>query len=562
MTAPSIIYLDADDEITAAAARIRATATARIAIVVPPGSKVATSRINFLLLAREAQSRSRHLSVIAPDGPSRAIAASAGLDTYPSVAAFETAAGTAGAVAPPSVAAASAAATATAAAAVAADAERPPSAAQPSQPPAPQPPVPPQPAAPPPARPEAPRARGGAIVAPRPQRSRRGLLIAAIVLVGVLVVAVVGAAIYLPSATITVTPRPEPVGPIEVTVSADPAATEVDPAGKVVPATTVDFPVSASQTFEASGRRVEEENASGTVTFDSINTVGPVVVPRGTRVSTLGGVVFATTKAVNVPKAVVAGSTIKHGRVNVGVRATKAGPDGNVEAGEITQVPDFLSTQQVSVSNGKATSGGKRQEFPRVTSKDVAAASKALETELERSFADAVATEAGVPTGLTLFPQTAVLGPIAYDPEADDLVGDEVETFTMTATAIGTATAVDVEQVGLLVEDALRASVAAGARLVPGSVDIAIGQPSVTGSVVTFPVSAQADQVRPVDAAAVEQAALGLPLDQAQRVLGRYGTVSIEVWPEFVGSIPTFDPRVDVIIVDVTPPSGAASQPP
>ncbi|HLA17045.1 MAG TPA: hypothetical protein VJZ72_09120, partial [Candidatus Limnocylindrales bacterium] len=91
MADPAIIYLDVDDEITAAASRIRAAEPAHIAIVIPPGSHIATSRINFRLLAREAVARNRRLSVIAPDAASRAIAASAGLEVHASVGAFETA---------------------------------------------------------------------------------------------------------------------------------------------------------------------------------------------------------------------------------------------------------------------------------------------------------------------------------------------------------------------------------------------------------------------------------------------------------------------------------------
>ena len=49
-----VIYLDVDDEITSAAARIRAAEGTRVAVVLPHGSRVATSRINFRLLARDA----------------------------------------------------------------------------------------------------------------------------------------------------------------------------------------------------------------------------------------------------------------------------------------------------------------------------------------------------------------------------------------------------------------------------------------------------------------------------------------------------------------------------
>ena len=75
----TIVYLDADDEITSAAARIRAADDARVALVLPFGSRVATSRINFRLLAREALVTGRRLDIVAPDASARALAASAGL---------------------------------------------------------------------------------------------------------------------------------------------------------------------------------------------------------------------------------------------------------------------------------------------------------------------------------------------------------------------------------------------------------------------------------------------------------------------------------------------------
>ena len=63
----TIVYLDAEDEITSAAAQIRAAADSRVGLVLPFGSRVATSRINFRLLAREAMSHGRRLDIVAPD---------------------------------------------------------------------------------------------------------------------------------------------------------------------------------------------------------------------------------------------------------------------------------------------------------------------------------------------------------------------------------------------------------------------------------------------------------------------------------------------------------------
>src|SRR6185503_1751268 len=86
-----IIYLEVDDEITSAAARIRGSDAARIAVVLPYGSRVATSRINFRLLARDALTHDKRLSIVTGDPATRALAASAGLPVFASVAEYESA---------------------------------------------------------------------------------------------------------------------------------------------------------------------------------------------------------------------------------------------------------------------------------------------------------------------------------------------------------------------------------------------------------------------------------------------------------------------------------------
>ena len=87
--ADGILYVDVDDEITSAAARIRRAEGSRVVLVLPYGSKVATSRINFRLLARDALIHEKRLSIVAPDGATRALAASAGLPVFASVAEYE-----------------------------------------------------------------------------------------------------------------------------------------------------------------------------------------------------------------------------------------------------------------------------------------------------------------------------------------------------------------------------------------------------------------------------------------------------------------------------------------
>src|SRR6478609_6815040 len=89
--ASRLIYLEVDDEITSAATRIRAAEQERLAVVLPYGSRVATSRINFRLLARDATEHDKRLSIVSADPATRALAASAGLPVFASVAEYEAA---------------------------------------------------------------------------------------------------------------------------------------------------------------------------------------------------------------------------------------------------------------------------------------------------------------------------------------------------------------------------------------------------------------------------------------------------------------------------------------
>ena len=59
--------------------------------VVPPGSRIGTGRINFRLLAREAETRGLGLALVSGDAQVRALAASAGLPVFATVSESEAA---------------------------------------------------------------------------------------------------------------------------------------------------------------------------------------------------------------------------------------------------------------------------------------------------------------------------------------------------------------------------------------------------------------------------------------------------------------------------------------
>jgi hypothetical protein len=525
----TVCYLDADDEITTAVARLRDAEDSSVLLVLPPGSRIGTSRINFRLLAAEAQARGRELAVATPDRGVRSLAATAGIAAYPSVAEYEaalrepaSAAGVAGV---------------------------------PSAEPHPEREVPPVfPALPPetPLPPTAARRRRRPGLVGLDRRTLRWAAALAVLLL--LIGAGVAAAVVLPSARITVTPVTTAAGPVVVEVVADPNAPADDPAAGIVRAERLEIPLEVSDRFAATGRDVVLTRATGRVRFTSENTLFDVTVPSGTEVSTQSGIRFVTTDSVVVPKA-----SFSTGRTTADapVQAVEGGPAGNVAANTITREPATLRAALVSVNNPQPTGGGTRTETPFVSQSDYDAAMRQLARELDQALEPAVGARAERETELMVHPDTAARGRITPEPAEGDVVGRRGATsFELALRATGSVTAVRESDLEPLAEARLRESQDPGYTIFPGSVRVEVGQGRVDGAIVRYSLQARGEQSRALDAAALLAEVKGRPVDEARRLLSRYGRVEIEIWPSFIDAIPTFDPRVSLV---VGPPQRPAS---
>jgi hypothetical protein len=570
-----ILYLDVDDEITSAAARIRRAEGSRVVLVLPYGSRVATSRINFRLLARDALIHEKRLSIVAPDGATRALAASAGLPVFASVAEYEgsledTGSGRASAGAAAIVAAAGADA------AMSDDAQTPDEPPEPAEEPdlaatdaTVRMAVPAVAAAgavsgsqvggmtrPMPAPPAA-----ESVVRPAPSipvigstRSipRVPLIIGTAFAALALLVAGVGAYVLLPSASVVVTPHEQRVGPQTLSVVADATASEPDAESGVVPADLISVDVSAQDTFESTGVRVERTRATGRVTFQSLDTSRTNTIPKGSIVSTEGGVQFRTLQSARLPRAaVVPPLSINPSTASVAVEAVRNGTPGNVPANAITVVPRAEDPSITQVRNPDPTSGGSSTEFPQVEQEDVDKAIEALQEQLAASFQDELRDPSIAPPDTTIFEDTAVLGGATPSVDPAELVGQELESFELGLTSTGTVVAVDPSPVESIAQTRLESFVSPGYQLVDGSVRIDPGAPVIEGQTVRFPVTVEASQVQIPDAADLKRLILGKPFDEARSILAPFGDVELRLWPDWVTSVPTLDARVDV---EVQPP--------
>jgi hypothetical protein len=550
----SLIYLDVDDEITSAAARIRAAGAERVALVLPYGSRLATSRINFRLLAREATERGKRIEIICADSSARALALAAGLTVHPSVAAFEGRA-PAGSGAGESAAAGGAEA-APGGAAVDGDGA-PPGGGASSKPDAdddsptrvltlP--------------RRSSPRVP---IVGPARPPVRTGVAVGlGLALVVLLLVGGVLALELLPSATIVLNPRSEGVGPVALTVEARADVAAPDPAGLAIPAQRFPFALEAAQTFPATGVKVSEAKATGNVTFSNFDTGRSNRIDAGSIVSTESGVQFKTLADVNLPNATVQFPfTIVPSTSTVGVEAILAGPGGNVGNNTITQLPKGENRRLLSVTNREATAGGEHAEGPQVSAADVAAAQDALDLALSSELDRQVAAAIGVPPGITLFPQTRLAGETQFAVDPATLVGTEAAEFDLAATAQGTALGVDPSPISAMAEAKLRTRVTEGWSLLPGSITSEVGAPSVFGEVISYPVSIRATEVHDVDEAALIAQIRGHVLAEARSRLDAFGDVQITLWPDWVTTLPTRDDRISLTIGDPKPAPSPSPSP-
>jgi len=541
--ATPILYLDADDEITSAAARIRSTDADRLALVLPYGSRLATSRINFRLLAREAAERGKTIEIVAADSSARALAAAAGLPVHPSVAAFE-----AGANAAPGAATVVAVAIDAAGTAVV---------------------VPERGEVVRISPPDSDDAPTGVIIVPRRSSDRvpvvgrvkppvrTGVAVGAgVAVLALVVVASILAFLLLPSATIVLAPRSTEIGPLSASVEARPDVTAPDATTMQIPSKPYPFGAEASGTFTTTGKKVTDTAATGTVTFANFDTGGGNTIPAGAIVRTESGIAFRTLETATMPPASISffpPFPVSPSTASVTVLAVVSGESGNVPANTIVVVPKGENKNLTKVTNQDPTSGGTHTESPQISQADVNSAMAKLNTQLAADFDTKVQAALGVPAGTTLFPETKSLGVVTPSVNPKTLVGQEVPTFDLALTAAGTVVGVDASPVKTVAEARLRSRVDPGSTLDAASITIDIGTPTVTGDTVTFPVTMHGTSTKTVDKASLLAAIRGLDLPAARAKLQPYGEVDIRLWPDWVTSIPTNADRVSLTIGDPGP---------
>jgi hypothetical protein len=387
---------------------------------------------------------------------------------------------------------------------------------------------------------------------------------AAVAGIGAILVLVLAASAFFfyPSATVVVTLREEPVGPIALSVKVDPAVAAPNDQAGTVPGLSKAFPVSVSGTFDATGEKVVETAARGAVTFTTLNNLLDVPVPNGTKVTTGGGTAFVTTAAVVVPKATVSADLrLTPGKVDAPIQAVTKGISGNAAAASIVRVPADLVALKVAVTNKAPTTGGTHTVTPQIQQSDIDNAEKSLYGQMDSRFKDALAAPDAVPTGSTLLDASAQLGLATCNPDPAGLVNQDGPSFDLACTGTGTATVADMTAVKTLGERRVKAAVQTGYELVESSVTTELGTPVAQGSAVVVPVTVRATQVLVVDPNVILAGVKGKSLNEARAFAGGYGKAEISVSPDWASTMPSFDFRIDVQLILPPTTSGSSISP-
>jgi Baseplate J-like protein len=499
----AVWYLDNDDEITDAVARLRDTDDVHVVLVVPPGSRIATGRINFKLLAREARTRDLTLAVASPDEQVRTMAASAGVlaRATPDEAAAALARGEEQAAEPPP-AAEDAAVTVAASNRVAGS------------------------------------------PGPLSWRSQR-LRVTTVAVLAVVLVAGFVLSQTVPTARVTLQPRLIAIGPVHDIVSAAAEVPAIDVEGGVVPAQVLRIPLSVEEAFEASGST--ETTAQGEVVFSAADQVFDQEIASGTRVETPAGIEFQTVDTVTLPRGLNGGAS----SVTARVEAITPGVDGNVEAEAISIVPS-LEDQGISVSNPAPTTGGSTTVGSRVTAADYDRAAVELRNLLSGALDAYLRDPANTPAGVTLFAETASLGPLTLDPPADTVVGTDAASFGLTGSVEAQVLGVDESTVDEVARERLLATVPADTELVAGSMRVEHGEGTVDGDRIDFDSTAAASVIPDIDPEELASRIAGLPVSEAQAILEGLGTATVNVWPGFLGDLPNDRQRITLDVLEAS----------
>ena len=335
-----------------------------------------------------------------------------------------------------------------------------------------------------------------------------------------------------PSAEVIVAADALPVGPLDVDVRSSP--------GGAVPGTRLAAQLGARVDQSATGVRVERTKATGMERFTNASTQR-IDVPVGAIVSTSSNVQFRTTQAKMIPPSAFFPFFISEAQIPI--EAVEPGTGGNVARGAITRTSD----PRLRVTNDQPTTGGDEKRIPVVQTADYAAALSRLDQSLDSAAREQLrAWMALPPAGLRVEEQFALR--TLSRTQASDVVGKELDSFQLSATAEVSAYAVAPDEPRATAVRRLIETTKSGYDLVADAVTIEVTSIDVGTDGLVWRVRARAAQRPHFDENALRWALVGQEPAAAAPLLAQRGLRVIEVrsFPSWWPRLPFFPLRIDI----------------
>lgn len=285
-------------------------------------------------------------------------------------------------------------------------------------------------------------------------RSKLFLGIAAGIL---LIIGLVMALVVLPKATITLKTDTSNIN-TNLTVTADPAATELDEEAKILPAVNKEFRKTDTEKVAATGEKDKGTKASGQVTLRLTNCSSQeVTIPAGTAVSA-DNLSFITQDDVTLQSIEIGGNCRNDDFPNISsettdVVAQSAGDKYNLGSGKTFSTAGFSA---VSGSNGSAMSGGTSKIVKVVTQADVDKAKDAIAKRAGDEAPDDLKEDIEK-EGFRPIEETLKSGQPTVT--SSPAVGAEASEVTVTSTTVFTMLGVKEDDLKKLVEESAKGQI-------------------------------------------------------------------------------------------------------
>ncbi|MBI4672472.1 MAG: baseplate J/gp47 family protein [Chloroflexi bacterium] len=356
------------------------------------------------------------------------------------------------------------------------------------------------------------------------------------------VVLLAAASMMAPSANVTIHPESIVISDASEVIL-DPTVTTIDHINAIVPAGNYRQEISGTVTVNTSRTATAPaDHATGIVTFNNLQGT-EVTIPLGTVVATTSGVTqrYSTTITATLPAGFNA-------RVNVPVRALRAGPEGNVRPLQINFIEGPLAAN-ARVVNLNGVGGGTIKDVKIVSFDDRRTARERLSGELKRKAAEVLKSAAED----NVYVVPASIEVIVMGETFDHPVDDPSDTLTLKTDAIASGIYADYTDLETFAQRRLLSKIPAGYSMLPGTLRVeADSNARMEANSVILKVRSALLATPVIDTSQLLDGLNDMPVTQATQIIaGRVKLAAppeIKITPSWWARMPFFGFRTTLFI--------------